>query len=70
MSRSNSAWDSNYEWQAVLILSLAFGLVGLDRFILPPLFPTIMKELLLTYQDLGNLVGVLGVAGASRNGDG
>lgn len=54
--------DSSYEWKAVLILSLAFGLVGLDRFILPPLFPTIMQDLKLNYQDLGNLVGVLGVA--------
>jgi predicted MFS family arabinose efflux permease len=56
------AWDTSYEWKAVLILSLAFGLVGLDRFILPPLFPSIMKDLGLTYQDLGNLVGALGVA--------
>ncbi|MEP7245324.1 MAG: MFS transporter [Gammaproteobacteria bacterium] len=55
-------WDSSYEWKAVLILSLAFGLVGLDRFVLPPLFPTMMKDLNLTYQDLGNLVGILGVA--------
>jgi predicted MFS family arabinose efflux permease len=54
--------DSSYEWKAVLILSLAFGLVGLDRFVLPPLFPTMMKELNLTYQDLGNLVGALGIA--------
>jgi predicted MFS family arabinose efflux permease len=54
--------DSSYEWKAVLILSLAFGLVGLDRFILPPLFPTMMKDLGLNYQDLGNLVGALGVA--------
>jgi len=30
--------DASYEWKAVLIVSLAFGLVGLDRFILPPLF--------------------------------
>jgi predicted MFS family arabinose efflux permease len=56
------SWDSSYEWKAVLILSLAFGLVGLDRFILPPLFPSIMKDLGLSYQDLGNLVGALGVA--------
>lgn len=56
------SWDSSYEWKAVLILSLAFGLVGLDRFILPPLFPAMMKDLALTYQDLGNLVGALGVA--------
>jgi predicted MFS family arabinose efflux permease len=56
------SWDSSYEWQAVLTLSLAFGLVGLDRFILPPLFPAMMKDLALNYQDLGNLVGALGIA--------
>jgi predicted MFS family arabinose efflux permease len=55
-------WDSSYEWKAVLTLSLAFGLVGLDRFILPPLFPAMMKDLALNYQDLGNLVGALGIA--------
>lgn len=61
MSKANT-WDSSYEWRAVLALSLAFGLVGLDRFILPPLFPTMMKDLRLNYQDLGNLVGVLAIA--------
>jgi len=59
---NSTAWDSSYEWRAVLILSLAFGLVGIDRFVLPPLFPSMMGELHLNYQDLGNLVGVLGVA--------
>lgn len=59
-------WDVSYEWKALLTISLAFGLVGIDRFILPPLFPAIMKDLPLTYQDLGNLVAVLGIAwGAS-----
>ncbi len=63
MSTSNAnGWDSSYEWKAVLMLSLAFGLVGLDRFVLPPLFPTMMKDLGLNYQDIGNLVGILGVA--------
>jgi MFS family permease len=46
----------------ILILSVAFGLVGLDRFILPVLFPSMMGELHLTYADLGNLVGILAVA--------
>ena len=55
-------WDVSYEWKAMLAMSLAFGLVGIDRFILPPLFPAIMKDLHLTYQDLGNLVGALAVA--------
>jgi predicted MFS family arabinose efflux permease len=59
---ASKTWDSSYEWKAVLILSVAFGLVGLDRFILPPVFPTMMKDLNLTYQDLGNLVGALGIA--------
>ena len=61
MSTAKS-WDSSYEWKAVATVSLAFGLVGLDRFILPPLFPSMMKDLPLTYQDLGNLVGALGIA--------
>jgi predicted MFS family arabinose efflux permease len=61
MSKSNG-WDTSYEFKAVLILSLAFGLVGIDRFILPPLFPAMMKDLNLNYQDVGNLVGILGVA--------
>ena len=55
-------WDSTYEWKVISILSLAFGLVGLDRFILPPLFPSMMGELHLNYQDLGNLVGILAIA--------
>jgi predicted MFS family arabinose efflux permease len=54
-------WDTGYEWKIILILSLTFGLVGLDRFILPVLFPAFMGELGLTYQDLGNLVGILAV---------
>jgi MFS family permease len=40
---------------------LGFGLVGLDRWIIAPLFPSMMKDLHLNYQDLGNLVGILGV---------
>jgi predicted MFS family arabinose efflux permease len=55
-------FDTAYEFKAVLLLTLGFGLVGLDRWILPPLFPTMMKDLGLNYQDLGNLVGILGVA--------
>jgi predicted MFS family arabinose efflux permease len=54
-------WDTSYEWKIILVLSLTFGLVGLDRFILPVLFPAFMDELGLTYADLGNLVGILAV---------
>jgi len=51
----------SYEWKAVTLLGLGFGLVGLDRWIIAPLFPFMMKDLHLGYQDLGNLVGILGI---------
>lgn len=54
-------WDSSYEWKAVTLLGLGFGLVGLDRWIIAPLFPFMMKDLKMGYQDLGNLVGALGL---------
>jgi predicted MFS family arabinose efflux permease len=55
-------WDTAYEWKIILILSLAFGLVGLDRFILPTLWAPMAAELGLSIADLGNAVGVLAVA--------
>jgi predicted MFS family arabinose efflux permease len=55
-------WDTSYEWKIIAILSLAFGLVGLDRFVLPVLAPAMMKDLGLTNADIGNLVGILAVA--------
>lgn len=55
-------WDSRYEWQTVTLLTLGFGLVGLDRWIVAPLFPSISKDLGLNYRDLGNLIGALGLA--------
>ena len=58
---ATARWDTSYEWKIILVLSLTFGLVGLDRFILPVLFPSFMGELGLTYEDLGNLVGILAV---------
>jgi predicted MFS family arabinose efflux permease len=61
VQQDGRGWDTSYEWKIILILSLTFGLVGLDRFILPVLFPSFMDELGLTYADLGNLVGILAV---------
>jgi predicted MFS family arabinose efflux permease len=55
-------WDTSYEWKAVTLLGLGFGLVGLDRWIIAPLFPSMMKDLNLGYQQLGNLIGVLGLS--------
>ena len=59
---TTTAWDTKFEWKAVLVLSLAFGLVGMDRFILPSLAGPMMAELHLNEQDIGSLVGILGMA--------
>jgi MFS family permease len=53
------SWDRNYEFKAVSLLSLGFGMVGLDRFIISPLFPAMQKDLGLNYQDLGLISAVL-----------
>ncbi|MGF6934700.1 putative MFS family arabinose efflux permease [Paraburkholderia sp. UCT70] len=55
-------WDVAYEWKAVVLLALGFGLVGLDRWLIAPLFPAIMKDLQLTAQDVGNCIGILGLS--------
>lgn len=60
--KSAEAWDSSYEWKAVTLLTLGFGLVGLERWIIAPLFPAMMQDLQLSYQDLGNVIGALGLS--------
>ena len=59
---ARQTWDTQYEWKTVTLLTLGFGLVGLDRWIIAPMFPSIAKDLGLNYQDLGNLIGALGLA--------
>lgn len=54
--------DVVYEWKAVVLLALGFGLVGLDRWLIAPLFPSIMKDLHLSAQDVGNCIGILGLS--------
>lgn len=56
------AIDRSYEWKVVTLLSVGFGLVGLDRWIIAALFPTIARDLHLTYQDQGGVIGALGLA--------
>ncbi|WP_431081966.1 MFS transporter [Pseudomonas thivervalensis] len=51
-----------YERRMITLLSLSFGLVGLDRFIIMPLFPVIMHDLALDYQDLSMLSAILAFA--------
>jgi len=54
--------DPRYERRAVLLLALGFGLVGLDRWLITPLSPQIMRDLHLDYQDLGNLGAAVGLS--------
>ena len=62
MKKLNEAWDTAYEWKAVALLSIGFGLVGIDRFMIMPLFPIMVREHHFDYQDLGIIAGALAVA--------
>jgi hypothetical protein len=31
MTQQEKGWDTSYEWKIILLLSVTFGLVGLDR---------------------------------------
>jgi len=62
MNIAGNRFDKSYEWKAVSLLTLAFGLVGLDRWLIAPLFPSMMKDLNLNYQDMNNIVGALGLS--------
>lgn len=57
----NMRWDTDYEWKAVALLGIGFALVGLDRWIIAPLFPFIAADLGLADGDIGRLAGILGV---------
>jgi predicted MFS family arabinose efflux permease len=62
MAEQHKAWDTSYEWKAVTLLGLGFGLVGLDRWIIAPMLPNILKDLNLNAQDAGNIIGALGLS--------
>lgn len=57
--QSAPTWNRGHEIRAVGLLALGFGIVGLDRFIINPLFPMMQKDLGLNYQDLGLISAVL-----------
>jgi predicted MFS family arabinose efflux permease len=58
----NCRSDVANEWRAVTILSLGFGLVGIDRFLISTMYPTIAKDLNLGYDDIGTITGALAIA--------
>jgi MFS family permease len=55
-------WDTDYEWKIVLLLGLGFGLVGMDRFVIGPLWNTIAADLGLDPGAIGTLAGLTAVA--------
>ena len=60
---AGGSWDTAYEWRAVTLLGIGFGLVGLDRWIIATLLPLGMAaDLHLDVQDGSNAVGALGLA--------
>lgn len=62
MSGVAAEHDIGYEIRAVGLLTIAFGLVGIDRFAMNYMFPAMRADLGLSYQDLGNATGVLAFA--------
>jgi MFS family permease len=58
----NRDWDTTYEWRIVTLLTIGFGLVGLDRWVISALFPAMAQDLHLNYQELGAIIGALGIA--------
>ena len=61
MAVDTKKWDTAYEGKAVTLLGLGFGLVGLDRWIIAPLLPSMIPDLGLNVQQAGNLIGALGL---------
>jgi predicted MFS family arabinose efflux permease len=50
------------EFRIVAVMSLGFGLVGIDRFLISTLYPVIAKDLHLDYSDIGLITGALAIA--------
>jgi predicted MFS family arabinose efflux permease len=50
------------EMLGVLVLSVGFGLVGIDRFLISTMYPTIARDLHLGYGDIGTITGALALA--------
>jgi predicted MFS family arabinose efflux permease len=50
------------EIRTVAVLSLGFGLVGIDRFLISTMYPVIARDLHLDYGDIGLVTGALAIA--------
>jgi predicted MFS family arabinose efflux permease len=54
--------STHRELRTVAVLSLGFGLVGVDRFLISTLYPVIARDLNLNYEDIGTITGALAIA--------
>jgi predicted MFS family arabinose efflux permease len=65
---SSKPWDTGYEWKAVILLTLGFGLVGLDRWVIADLAgakaSTMVPDLHLSNPpaQIGYFISALGIA--------
>jgi predicted MFS family arabinose efflux permease len=50
------------ELRTVAVLSLGFGLVGIERFLISTMYPVIARDLHLDYGDIGLITGALAIA--------
>jgi predicted MFS family arabinose efflux permease len=62
MTAADTGAGGRREGLVVGLMALGFGLVGIDRFLISPLFPTIARELHLSYADIGTIAGALALA--------
>ncbi len=60
--RGNVKQEIQSEVKQVSVLALGFGLVGIDRYLITPLFPIIARDLHLGYGDIGTIGGALAIA--------
>ena len=58
----NAGTPVRKEILTVGVLSLGFGLVGIDRFLISTLYPVIARDLHLSYGDIGVITGALAIA--------
>ncbi|MDG2091337.1 MAG: MFS transporter [Gammaproteobacteria bacterium] len=61
MQDNNKNWDTDYEWKVILLLGLGFALVGMDRFVIGALWPTISADLGIDPGAIGTLAGFTGI---------
>ncbi len=62
---TSGRWDTAYEWKTIALLTLGFGLVGLDRWVIADLAglkgSTMVQDLGLDPQRIGILISVFGI---------